>query len=181
LLDLAENPEWMVKVREECVQYVDGFEITDTKALLQSKLLQACCMESARLNANVVVSKRKVLPHSTLGGYFIGHTHEVVPCATFFMIESEYHKNSLQYNPGRYIDDKEMFTRKYITTWGSGVHQCPGKTFVLNVTKMFLALVVTNYNIELNATSQEEGKSYFTTSPFIVRTLDAKVTNLNNN
>lgn len=149
--DLVVNPSMWDRLRKECSSYLKGHDI---KGLLASPLLDACVMESARLNSHVFAMNRKPKTrYATLGEYYVGDADSVALCQPLLMSldpAQDLYKNPQKYNPDRFLEPNNESKETYdINTWGSGTHLCPGKMFAIWEIKIATALILTNFKINL--------------------------------
>ena len=146
MIDLASNPQHWNKLRSETQKYILNGDI---KSLFAEEYLNACIMESARINTHIFPIVRKGYSKKSIGGYYIGDADCLAMCEPLMMVHySESFKNPTLYNPERFIGiDAEPKDSKEIMTWGSGIHLCPGKQFALYEIKTAMALLVNNFNI----------------------------------
>lgn len=148
MVDLSQNEKYWALVKEESEKYLD---VGDVKSLFNSPILDACIMESARINSHLFAIMRK--PKSggeVLNGYYIGDAYSVALCEPILMrYEKAIEKftNPDNYDPGRFLEPmNESKASNDIITWSSGVHICPGKMFALYELKAAMAMIVTTFN-----------------------------------
>ncbi len=147
MIDLARCPEFWDKVKSESAKHL---ATGDIKSLLASPILEACVMESARMNSHIFALNRKPQKSSAmLGKYFIGDADSVALCEPMLMMydcAEDVFKDAIKYNPSRFLDPiNEPKTPMHVMTWGAGVHLCPGKSFAIYEIKVAMALITTNF------------------------------------
>jgi len=177
LSDLARNPNVWERVRTETSSLLNR---GDFRGLFASELLNASVMESARLNSHIFALNRKPMkPNSTIGGYSIPNDVDCVAlCEPMLMVHgaaSGIFRNPTQYNPDRFLGEcPEPFSPYNVLTWGAGVHLCPGKMFAIYEIKMAIALVLQNFQFEIDQGSISD-LNYFSPSAFAERKVVAKL------
>lgn len=170
--DLASHGTYWDQVKE-----LSSNLLSDPKSLFASPLLNACILESARMNSHIFALNRKPTTKKTLGDYYLGDVETVALCEPMLMSHEcslDTFKNPLIYRPERYLEDGEPSDAKNVMTWGAGVHLCPGKLFALYEIKMATALMTTHFKIELD--SKLPPLNYFSPSAFAERQVLAKLT-----
>lgn len=177
--DLARNPDFWIKVKDESQKYLEN----DMKSLFASALLDACVMESARMNSHIFALNRQPKNRdATLGEYYVGDADCVAMCEPMMMVydcAGKIFKDPHIYNPNRFIDNpKEMKDQYSVLSWGAGVHHCPGRIFAIWEIKTAIALITTNFErfkIDPKNTSE---LNYFSPSAFAERTVKVKIQHL---
>lgn len=175
IVELACSPIYWEKCKAEAASFL---RVGDIKGLFASQLLNACVMETARLNSHIFALNRKPLDKgiASIGNYFVGDADSIALCEPLLMVHGtadEVFSNPKTYNPSRFLtQNKEPLTSHTVMTWGAGVHQCPGKIFSIYEIKMALALILTNFEFVL-----EDGAiskiDYFSPSAFAERKVAA--------
>ena len=180
ITDLAQNQQWWEKIRDECQN------INDAKTLFSHPTLDACVMESSRLNTHIFALNRKPVNKVNLGEYYVGDADSVALCEPMLMsydCSEDIYKDPLSYDPTRFFKPRnEPKTPQHIMTWGSGVHLCPGKNFAIYEIKMATALMVKNFNAEI--VGNLPPLDYFSPSAFAERPVTMRlfpIQNVNNN
>lgn len=173
-LDAALHPSYILKLREECSQFIHGSKIVDIKGLLKAPLLDAFILESTGSNMNITLSDRKPSPNSTIGGYFTGYADVVSVCGILACKGTEF-----QFNPERYLNINNnnnngiTALKNNHVTWGKGQHKCPGKPFAFNSIKAYFSLILMNFDLSLG--SDPNSKCYYSASTFTKRKFDVKL------
>lgn len=170
ITDLARHPKYWDMVKAESAKYLKS---GDVKSLYASSILDACVMESARMNSHIFALNRKPINRdATIGGYYVGDVDCVAMCEPMLMnydCAEENFKDAQQYNPDRFLSEKEKKTPYQVMTWGAGVHLCPGKQFAIMEIKAAMSLVTNNFErFEIGAKNYGE-LNYFSPSAFAER------------
>lgn len=132
LVDLALNPEWWNKAKNETERLLQN---NDINGLFKSELLNACVIESGRLNVHIFPLNRKPKnKDACLGDYYIGDAQTVGICEPMLMHDiysEDVFKNPKIYNPGRFIGpNAESKEPLKLLTFGCHTHFCPGLLLV---------------------------------------------------
>jgi len=156
-LAMPENRDILDNLRAECRNSVQ----TDFKQLLTAPLLNACIMETARLCPSFIAVPR-IPTHQlqNLGPYFVEPAVNLVtlcgPLLHVYGNTESYFKNPTKFSPGRFLKEPsrecgapEPTSSQYITTWGGGIHACPGKQFALYAIKICVAHFILNFDFEI--------------------------------
>lgn len=166
ITDLALHSEAWNKVSEETKKYlING----DIKSLFATPYLDACVMESARMNTYIFPLVRQGVDTDAFGGYYIGDADCVALCEPLMMLyDSPTFKEPLNYRPERFIGNQaEPKTPKNVMTWGAGMHLCPGKRFSVYEIKTAMALITNTF--EIFKFHQLSRMNYFCPSAFAER------------
>lgn len=176
-IDLIVNSEYWSAVKEEVKEYNRNDEF---QRILNSSLLTACVMESARLNTHIVSICRVPSMRDLVIGkeqFQIGDANVVAispPLMQVFECSDGVFENSDLYNPRRYSGhSSESFSSKNVLTWGSGVHLCPGKEFAISEIKIGLAFLVTYFQV--NDYWGHDCVNHFSSSAFVERDICVKI------
>jgi cytochrome P450 len=104
--------------------------ITETS----TPLLSSCIQESLRLSTSVL-SIRRVMKPTMLGGYKLEPGQNVVNVTRMVHLDEDIHQDAQSFEPARYLDDG--VSKKYIKDgkavrnhsmpWGGGVSMCEGR------------------------------------------------------
>jgi cytochrome P450 len=140
LVYLANNPEWMSKVREE-VTTVAAKHSKDPKASLVDQLsslpievwetefpmLELCLRDSIRLQLVGTAMRKNVTGHDVkIGNAIVPHgTYVMYPVADIHH-DPEVYRDSEKWDPSRYLPDRAEDKKKpyaYLG-WGHGRHPC---------------------------------------------------------
>lgn len=117
---------------------------------MESPLVNACIMESARVNCQIITGARIPNKNSTLGKYYVGDADILAISGTIMMRDSERFKDPHLFDPHRFLPPRnEPTTPQYILTWGNKHHHCPGRFFALHEVKLGLQYILHNFNIEI--------------------------------
>lgn len=161
LTSLVEHKRWYNECREE-------------SDFLQSPLVNACVMESARMNTQIIAGGRVPYNHSTLGGYYVGDADAVMLAGTLLMRDSDRFKdesgnpNPEVFDPERYLPPRNQpLTPYYILTWGNKSHHCPGRFFALHEIKLGLEKIIKQFDAEIAGTLPP--RNYMSTNSFAER------------
>lgn len=181
ITDLLQNPKYLEKLRAEI------FQTTDYKQMIHdpNNLLQACVLESARLNSSIFAIMRNCNKSSTLGTYYIGNIDHVALCEPILMAypsASKTFDDPTRYYPERYLTNKTLSNPKKLITWGAGSHLCPGKLFAIYEIKTAIIYLLKQYDIYAHSIP---ALNYFSPSAFADRnnmkvTLDKTIFGENN-
>lgn len=171
MIDLINHPEIWNQIKIETAGIID-----DAKAITESKLLNACVMESARMNTHLFALMRRPMAMTSFAGYDISGVDGIALCEPILMIHDCSHdkfSDPTVYNPYRLITNSERqgepCDSKSVITWGAGVHLCPGKSFAMYEIKIAAALIVNNFERPI-LTKEEIGElNYFSPSAFAER------------
>jgi alkylated DNA repair dioxygenase AlkB len=173
---LAKNEKYWNMVKEDSKKYLLSGNVKD---LFSSQILDACVMESARMNTHVFALDRKPKTNTAvLGDYYIGETDCIALCEPMMMVyDCSPFEDPLKYNPDRFLGDKAASKApKSVMTWGAGVHVCPGKQFAIYEIKTAMALLTNNFE---QFVFQSAGKNnYFSPSAFLEKTVKVNLTPL---
>jgi cytochrome P450 len=173
LLDLSRNPEYWKQVKEATK---NNIKTEDYRNIFAEKILDACVMESARLNSHIFALNRQPMSGiNTLGNYFVGDVDSVALCEPMLMVYEAAHDkfhNPEKYNPYRFIDDDEKSDARSVMTWGAGEHLCPGKMFAIYELKAGAAMITNAFKCFSVTKSR---KDYFSPSAFAESTADVNI------
>jgi len=184
LTDLACHPDYWEMLKNECREHLD---VGDTRGILNSPLMNACVMESARTTPHIFPLNRKP-QHTgvTLGDYYVGDADAVAMCSPLLMFNgyaSEIFQEPTKYNPSRFLKKTdggyqegggESFNQYNVVTWGAGLHLCPGKMFALYEIKMAVALILQSFRFEVNKDAIK-GLNYFSPAAFAEREVETVI------
>lgn len=182
LVDLALNPEWWNKVKEETENLLKN---NDINGLFKSELINSCVIESGRMNVHIFPLNRK--PKSTescIGDYYIGDAQIVGVCEPMLMTDiyaEDVFKNPKCYNPGRFMgENPEPKDSAVLLTFGDRVHKCPGRMFAIYEIIAAIAMTVSNFErFDLKREKMPE-LDYFSPSAFSERHVDVEFKALQN-
>lgn len=176
MVDLSRSEEFWNLVKNDSRIHLEN---NDVRSLFNSEILNACLMESARINTHIFALHRKPIDKNVLGQYYVGGVDSVALCEPMLMNyeqATDVFKNPEIYNPDRFLKDKEPYDTKSVMTWGSGVHLCPGKMFAIYEIKAAMALITNTFqrfNIEKKNITN---KDYFSPSAFAERSVKTNLT-----
>ncbi|RWR98904.1 hypothetical protein B4U79_18534 [Dinothrombium tinctorium] len=177
VIDLIENSKYWSLIKEETSVLT---EKNNFEEIINSSLLNACIMESARLNTHLMSLCRLPARTNLIIGdenYLIGVADTIAICAPLmhtFECSSALFNDAECYDPLRYFPPRcENFTSKRVMTWGSGIHLCPGKNFALCEIKLAVAFL--SKFIDTIKLTRIERKNYFSASAFVDRNAMAEV------
>lgn len=121
LLDLSRNPNYWKGIKENTTQAIHD---SDYRSIFSDRLVDACVMESARMNSHIFALNRQPMTGiNTLGEYFVGDVDSVALCEPMLMIyeaAADKFSNPEVYNPNR---DKDRISPDTIPHWFTSFYQ----------------------------------------------------------
>lgn len=173
LTDLACNPIYWERAREESIRNLEHYTTTkETNKLFSSPLIKACVMESARRNSHVFALNRKPEGVVTLGNYYVGDVDTVALCEPMLMVydcASDKFESPQAYNPDRFLSGKENYDTESVLTWGAGHHLCPGKQFAIYEWMAGIAVMTTKFERFNLSYDELKPLDYFSPAAFAER------------
>lgn len=147
LVDLAMHPNWWSRVKESTAEHLKNGSVT---GLFNDRILNAAVMESARINTHIFPLNRKPLHENmTLGEWFVGDAECIGLCEPMLLTDPVcsrgFFKDAEKYDPSRFLEGGEKTDPHSLTTWGAGVHLCPGKGFAVYEIKAAVALMINGF------------------------------------
>lgn len=145
---LHRNPDCLARLREE----LDSFgQDPDPIALSQAPYLSAVCKEALRVYPIALISQpRKVKRTIELEGYVYEAGSILVPCIYLAHRRAATYKNSDQFQPERFLDQK--FSSYEYLPFGGGSRSCIGMALSLFEMKLVLATVLSWFEFETDST-----------------------------
>ena len=146
--ELARNPEWQDRLREEMLAVAPAGEGVGHNSLGQLEMTEWAFKEALRLVPPVPSFPRRALKDFEYGGYRIpaGTSVGVSPAYTHMMEEHwpEPHK----FDPMRFSPEVARERHKYAwVPFGGGAHMCLGLHFAYMQAKIFFHHVITTHRI----------------------------------
>lgn len=174
LVDLVQNPEIAQRLASQVRGSVEQF---DFKAVFADTLMNACVMESARMNTHIFpLNRHSRNVDATLGDYYVGDAQCVAICEPMLMKHSkcaaDKFKNPQLFNPDRFLSGGETFKPQDVMTWGAGTHLCPGQNFAIYEIKTALALLLNTFEFHPEHVGELQ---YFSPSAYAEREFDARL------
>ncbi|MCC2602080.1 cytochrome P450 [Sphingopyxis yananensis] len=154
---LARNPEWQDRLREEMLSVSPAGEGVGHNGLNELELTEWAFKESLRLVPPVPSFPRRALRDFEFGGYTIpaGTSVGISPAYTHMM--EEYWPNPDEFDPMRFSPEQVRRRHKYAwVPFGGGAHMCLGLHFAYMQAKIFLHHVLTQNRIEMEAGYEPE-------------------------
>ena len=153
-LSMPQHSQILAQLRQEC----EGLG-QNADRIVTAPFLNACIVETARLSTTFMAATKTPMGEpgtNCLGDYILGEDVDLVAASGPLMMvygnSEKYFKNPNKFWPQRFLDKPggggEQMTPSYISTWGGGVHLCPGKNFALYAIKITLAHLVLNFDFE---------------------------------
>lgn len=151
---LLSSPTWLARVRSEiaAAEEQHGLEFYLDAAVLSGAMptLEQCMQESLRL-AQQSITLRKVMRPVTLAtergtfnippGYLLTTLLSATNCDPTHLPNAMPDSTPETFNPDRYHAAKLVGGEQFgVSTFGHGVHACPGQRFALDVTKLVVTL-----------------------------------------
>lgn len=178
IVDLVTNKTFLEKLKKESQKYLIK---NDMRGLIGDSVIDACVMESCRLNTHIFALNRKPLDMKSIGDYYVGDVDVVAICEPMLMkyeCAEDLFQDSEKYNPDRYLGVNgqkiESKTAGAIMTFGKGVHLCPGSKFALMEIKVAASLILNNFNFTIEKNDMGQ-MNYFSPSAFAERQVNAKI------
>ncbi|KAH6844639.1 cytochrome P450 [Chaetomium sp. MPI-CAGE-AT-0009] len=160
LYQLIKHPKCMAETRKE-VDRVVGTGPLKVEHMAKLPYLSAVVRETLRLNAPIALISRQAIKDEIIGGQFQVKAGEpIVPV----LIKSQqdpavYGDDADQFMPERMLEEKfDKLMREYPHAWkpfGTGYRGCIGRPFAWQEVILGLALLVQNFNFELDDPSYE--------------------------
>lgn len=173
LTDLACNPTYWNRVREESASNIQHYLTTkDASKIFSSPLIKACVMESARLNNHVFSLSRTPISSCTIGNYYVGEVDTVAICGPMLMVHecaSDKFESPKQYDPERFLSGRENYNSESVLNWGAGVHLCPGKQFAIYEWMAAITTITTKFERFNLSYDTVEQLDYFSPAVFAER------------
>lgn len=155
IFQLATNPEWQEKVREEIMAVTGGPDgdgkprALDYGDMGKLELTEMAFKEALRMMAPVPSMPRRSLKEFEFGGYRIPAGQMVGINVHWTHHSEEYWDNPYTFDPMRFTPDKVKARHKYAwVPFGGGAHMCLGLHFAYMQIKVLLAQVLQLYRIE---------------------------------
>lgn len=180
IIDMIQNPDCISTMLDEIKGHMNN---NDFRSVFSNKYLDACVMESARMNTHIFPLNRHSKHSSAmLGNYYIGDTECVAICEPMMMKDSDCAVAKFAapttFNPQRFLtglvdgQGPESKDAKSVMTWGAGTHLCPGKHFAVLEIKTALALLFSTFEFVPKKVGTLE---YFSPSAYAERSIDAQL------
>ena len=152
---LATNPHWQEKVREEIMALTGGPDAdgntrpVDYADLGKLELTEMAFKEALRMVPPVPSMPRRALKSFEFGGYTIPAGQSVGINIYWTHHSEEYWDDPFTFDPMRFTPDKVKARHKYAwVPFGGGAHMCLGLHFAYMQIKLILAHVLQQYRIE---------------------------------
>jgi len=155
IYQLATNPEWQEKVREEIMTVTggpDGYDEArplDYDDMGKLELTEMAFKEALRMIPPVPSMPRRALKDFEFGGYKIPAGQMVGINIYWTHHSEEYWENPHTFDPMRFTPDKVKARHKYAwVPFGGGAHMCLGLHFAYMQVKVLMAQLLQRYRIE---------------------------------
>lgn len=156
LYQLATNPEWQEKVREEIMAVTGGPDAEgntrplDFDDMGKLELTEMAFKEVLRMIPPVPSMPRRALKEFEFGGYRIPAGQPVSINIYWTHHSEEYWDDPFTFDPMRFTPDKVKARHKYAwVPFGGGAHMCLGLHFAYMQIKLILSHLLQQYRIEV--------------------------------
>ena len=157
---LSHRPQLLQSIREETSPGV----VNDTPnvAYLTEKCpqLEAIFLEVLRL---VMASSlmRQVIEPTMIGEKVLEKgNNAMVPYRQMHFSEDVWGTDASQFNPDRFLKQKELSRNPSYRPFGGGQHLCPGRFVARHAVFAFIALTLSRYDVRLDQQVSDRGKGY---------------------
>jgi cytochrome P450 len=151
LLELAKNPQWQAKVREELLDILPDPESVTLANLGRCNLADRIFKESLRLHAAAPVLWRRAIRDCDFAGYRIpaGTFTGVNPMLTHLMPEI-WGDTPHAFDPDHFLPERVRERHRFAyVPFGGGAHACLGMNYAALEAKLLLRHLLDGHRIEL--------------------------------
>ncbi|KAG8845979.1 hypothetical protein FRB96_002205 [Tulasnella sp. 330] len=150
ILRIVLTPGLLSRIREEAAPAyssdkpdVDYISSHQTCPLLHSVLCE--CLR----HYVAPMAPRHVVQPIRIGGYTLQPGNKLLcPARASMMSEQVWGDTASEFVPERFLDKPMDFNGRMMRPFGGGLHLCPGKQFAMIETKVYVASVLTRFNVE---------------------------------
>lgn len=149
VFNLADNPEWQERARDESERLGDG--LLDIEALEKLETLDLVMDESLRLVTPLPFNMRQTVRDTDLLGYYVPAGTNVVTWPGMNHWLPELYTNPRKFDPERFLEPRaEHKKHRYaFAPFGGGAHKCIGMNYGRLEVKTVLHRMLRRYRIEL--------------------------------
>lgn len=148
---LAQNPQWIPKLREEQKQVLgDRTELT-LEDLREMKLLEATVKEALRMYPPIIVLMRKVMNAFQFQGYHVPEGSMIMASPAVSQRIPEIFADPDRFDPERFMPPRSE-DKKHPMGWiafGAGRHRCLGIVFAQLQLRALWSHLLRNFDLEL--------------------------------
>ena len=157
---LCLHPEYQEKIREEAKEYINDGVITDYQQLPSLKLLEAFAYETMRLKPVAPLLLFEPLEDVEVKGHRFSKGRRLLIESRYATSLDENFTHAQEFRPERWLrkESKCPYSEhqvKAFIPFGSGPRFCPGKNLAMLEIKMMVAMLVTNFKVELVTPAHE--------------------------
>jgi cytochrome P450 len=144
-MELALNPQWQTRVRDELLSLPDAYGLDDLQGL---KITEAVIDETLRRHPPVPDIPRMTTKETEVLGYTLPKDTRLVisPCFTHHF--EGYWDRPFTFDPDRFLSGgRTRESRMHWLPFGSGVHKCMGLHFTYLESKIFLRALLKSFTL----------------------------------
>jgi sterol 14-demethylase len=144
LIHVFSDPSWLSELRGE-LEHWDPFTFTSMDPFPK---LRATCLEIERLRPGVPVFNRMTAQSFEYGGFEIPAKADVLHLHTLTHFLEEIYEDPDRFKPARFIENPDLPPRDAHGTFGGGKHRCLGSPLARIQPPLFLANIVSRFELE---------------------------------
>ncbi|KAL8800175.1 MAG: hypothetical protein Q9200_007333, partial [Gallowayella weberi] len=167
LAHILYDPSLLSAIRKETAPAVEGGKV-DINLLVDETTcptLNAAFNETLRYTG-AVTSSRTVLSQTTIGGKTLyPGVRVLLPSRPGHFEESVFGSNSLEFDPQRFLKEKNLTKTPLFRPFGGGAQYCSGRYLARREIVGFIAFVLNRFEIGLSNAGQRSGRSTPQRSP----------------
>ncbi|GER43563.1 cytochrome P450 [Striga asiatica] len=170
MINLAVYKDWQNRAREEVMRVIGDKKEISPDDLSQLKVITMIMNEVLRLYPTIMEISRLIVDDSKIGEYMIPKdTLMTYPILLLNRSTELWGNDANEFKPERFADGVAMATKKYglgqFMPFGSGPRICIGQNFSIIELKVFIALLVRKFSIDLSPSYKHGPKVDFTIQP----------------
>ncbi|CAG8751833.1 5906_t:CDS:1, partial [Cetraspora pellucida] len=149
---LAKHRDVYLKIRQEVLDVYGTLDkpVLTLESYRNLKYIEAVIYEGIRIFPTVSVIPRAATEDIEFDGFTIKADTSVYTDLFALNLNSKYFKDPENFNPDRFLTDKESFTKYTYLPFGNGVRMCPGRAWAMVQMKTFLVNLVCTFDINSN-------------------------------
>jgi sterol 14-demethylase len=150
IIELARDPEWLARVREEVDAVYERDGGISYQSLRDVEVLERVIKEVLRLHPPLVILMRGVLADLDVGGYTVPAGRLVAISPAVSHATPELFNRPEQFDPSRYGPGREEDAEPFgWIPFGGGAHRCSGSAFAMMQLKAITSTLLRNWSFEL--------------------------------